>query len=191
MAFNPSTSLSVTLGHAISYLTRPLIVQYSATTIIKLQLILEANLTAHYQPLWVAKEPLRGNSYFHLSDESFAHNVPLGSGRRCLTLSPECLPPRVIYSACVASGVQWFDWIALLGGREFDFFVDPGCVSVRYGMKGSPDCKLITIWADEVPSPTVPTLATKVLLHFSFLDVLAHSYFTGPEPHNCSAAYGE
>jgi len=143
MAFNPSTSLSVTLGHAISYLTRPLIVQYSATTIIKLQLILEANLTAHYQPLWVAKEPLRG------------------SGRRCLTLSPECLPPRVIYSACVASGVQWFDWIALLGGREFDFFVDPGCVSVRYGMKGSPDCKLITIWADEVPSPTVPTLATK------------------------------
>jgi len=143
MAFNPSTSLSVTLAHAISYLTRPLIVQYSATTIIKLQLILEANLTAHYQPLWVAKEPLRG------------------SGRRCLTFSPECLPPRVIYSACLSAGVQWFDWIALLGGEEFDFFVDPGCVSVRFGRKGSPDCKLITVWADELPSPTATTLSTK------------------------------
>ncbi|KAJ3827404.1 hypothetical protein EV361DRAFT_867407 [Lentinula raphanica] len=143
MAFNASTSLSVTLAHAISYLTRPLIVQYSATTIIKLQLLLEANLTALYAPTWVPKEPLRG------------------SGRRCLTLSPECLPPRVIYSACLSAGVQWFDWIALLGGQEFDFFVDPGCISVRHGRKGSPDCKLITVWADEVPSPS-PTLATKV-----------------------------
>jgi hypothetical protein len=144
MAFNnSSSSLSVTIAHAISYLTRPLIVQYSATTVIKLQLVLEANLTALYAPSWVPKEPLRG------------------SGRRCLTLSPECLPPRVIYSACLSAGVQWFDWIALLGGQEFDFFVDPGCVSVRYGRKGSPDCKLVTVWADEVPSPTAPTLATK------------------------------
>ncbi|KAJ3990420.1 hypothetical protein F5890DRAFT_1548607 [Lentinula detonsa] len=144
MAFNPSSSLSVTLAHAISYLTRPLIIQHSATTIIKLQLVLEANLTALYAPTWVPKEPLRG------------------SGRRCLTLSPECLPPRVIYSACLSAGIQWFDWIALLGGREFDFFVDPGCISVRHGRKGSPDCKLITVWADEVPSPSAPTLATKV-----------------------------
>ncbi|KAJ4489578.1 hypothetical protein C8J55DRAFT_557485 [Lentinula edodes] len=143
MVFTASTSLSVTLAHAISYLTRPLIVQYSATTIIKLQLVLEANLTALYAPTWVPKEPLRG------------------SGRRCLTLSPQCLPPRVIYSACLSSGVQWFDWISLLGAREFDFFVDPGCISVRHGRKGSPNCELITVWADEVPSPSAPTLATK------------------------------
>jgi len=45
--------------------------------------------------------------------------------------------------------VQWFDWIALLGGREFDLFVDPGCVSVRY----TDTPKLVTIWADEIPSP--------------------------------------
>ncbi|KAF5382927.1 hypothetical protein D9757_006305 [Collybiopsis confluens] len=144
MAFNSTTSLSVTLAHAVSYLTRPLIAQYSATTIIKLQLVLEANLTALYAPTWVPKEPLRG------------------SGRRCLTLSPECLPPRVIYSACLSAGVQWFDWIALLGGKEFDFFVDPGCISVRHGRKGFPDCKLITVWADEVPSPTTPTTAIKI-----------------------------
>lgn len=172
MAFNPSTSLSVTLAHAISYLTRPLIVQYSATTIIKLQLILEANLTAHYQPLWVAKEPLRG------------------SGRRCLTFSPECLPPRVIYSACLSAGVQWFDWIALLGGEEFDFFVDPGCVSVRFGRKGSPDCKLITVWADELPSPTATTLSTKVISLFLVSIYLLIMYIYS-EPHNCSATFAE
>ncbi|KAK7468679.1 hypothetical protein VKT23_003182 [Stygiomarasmius scandens] len=144
MAFSASTTLQVTLAHAISFLTRPLIVRYSATTIIKLQLVLEANLTAHYAPTWVPKEPLRG------------------SGRRCLTLSPDCLPPRVIYQACLSAGVQWFDWISALGGKEFDFFVDPGCISVRVGRKGTPGCQLHTVWADEIPSPTAPTLSAKI-----------------------------
>ncbi|THV06042.1 hypothetical protein K435DRAFT_42869 [Dendrothele bispora CBS 962.96] len=143
MAFSTSTTLQVTLAHAISFLTRPLIVHYSATTIIKLQLVLEANLTAHYAPTWVPKEPLRG------------------SGRRCLTLSPDCLPPRVIYQACLSAGVQWFDWISVLGGKEFDFLVDPGCVSIRLGKKGTPGSQLHTVWADEIPSPTMPTLPSK------------------------------
>lgn len=123
-----ASSVSVAVAHAVAYLTRPLIVSHSATTIIKLQLVLEANLTALFAPSWAPKEPLRG------------------SGRRCLTLSPTCLPPRAVYAACLAAGVQWFDWIACLGGREFDFFVDPGCISVRFG-KGS---KLVSIWSDEL-----------------------------------------
>ncbi|TFK41344.1 hypothetical protein BDQ12DRAFT_679300 [Crucibulum laeve] len=139
MAVSASANLSVTVAHAISFLTRPLIASYPATTLIKLQLVLEANLTALYAPTWVVREPLRS------------------SGRRCLTLSPDCLPPRPIYSACIAAGVQWFEWIAQLGGREFDFFVDPGCVTVRYGRKGSPDCQMISVWADEVPSPAANT----------------------------------
>jgi hypothetical protein len=126
-----STSLSVTVAQAVAYLTRPLIVSYSATTIIKLQLVLEANLTALYAPSWLPKEPLRG------------------SGRRCLTLSPNGLPPRAIYAACLAAGVQWFDWISVLGGREFDFFVDPGCISMRFGEKGS-GAQLVTVWSDGV-----------------------------------------
>ncbi|KAG9314580.1 hypothetical protein JVU11DRAFT_5382 [Chiua virens] len=69
----------------------------------------------------------------------------------CLSLSPTCLPPRAIYSACLATGVQWFDWIALLGGSEFDFFVDPGCISVRFG-NGS---QLVTVWSEELPSDAV------------------------------------
>ncbi|KAF9270493.1 hypothetical protein L218DRAFT_952608 [Marasmius fiardii PR-910] len=132
-----SASLSVTLAHAISHLTSCLHRHVAPCKITKLQLVLEANLTAHYAPTWCPSEPLRG------------------SGRRCLTLSPECLPPRVIYSACVAAGVQWFDWINALGGQEFDFFVDPGCVSVRVARKGDAPSRFITVWADEIPSPTV------------------------------------
>ncbi|KAL4069448.1 hypothetical protein J3A83DRAFT_3559646 [Scleroderma citrinum] len=122
----PASALSVTLAHAIAYLTRPLTLSCPAATVIRLQLVLEANLTALFASSWVPGDPLRG------------------SGRRCLTLSPTCLPPRAIYAACLATGVQWFDWMTALGGREFDFFVDPGCISVRFGI-GS---KLTTIWSE-------------------------------------------
>lgn len=132
-----SANLSLTVAHAISYLTRPLIASHSATAIIKLQLVLEANLTALYAPTWEMKEPLRG------------------SGRRCLTLSPNCLPPRPIYAACIAAGVQWFEWVSALGNREFDLFVDPGCVSVRYSRKNTPNGRFITVWVDEIASPAV------------------------------------
>lgn len=129
-----TSGLSITLAQAIAYLTRPLILSHPAATIVRLQLALEANLTALFAPSWAPKEPLRG------------------SGRRCLTLSPTCLPPRAIYAACLASGIQWFDWIAAMGGREFDFFVDPGCISVRFG-KGT---KLVTIWSEELMAQAVP-----------------------------------
>jgi len=127
-----ASTVSVAVAHAVAYLTRPLILSEAATTVIKLQLVLEANLTALFAPSWVPKEPLRG------------------SGRRCLTLSPNCLPPRAVYAACLAAGIQWFDWIALLGGREFDFFVDPGRISVRFGKGG----QLLTIWSDELTNAT-------------------------------------
>ena len=123
-----ASSVSVAVAHAVAYLTRPLILSHSATTINKLQLVLEANLTALFAPSWVPSEPLRG------------------SGRRCLTLSPGCLPPRAVYAASAprpaSSGLTW---IALLGGREFDFFVDPGCISMRFGKDGT----LFTVWSDE------------------------------------------
>ncbi|KAG2358180.1 hypothetical protein BDR07DRAFT_1362401 [Suillus spraguei] len=125
----PTSSLSITLTHAITYLTRPLTVTHPAATIDRLQSVLEANLTALFAPTWTPKEPRSG------------------SRQRCLTLSPNRLPPRAIYTACLASNVQWFDWIAALGGREFDFHVDPGCISVQFGI----GTKLITIWAEEIP----------------------------------------
>jgi hypothetical protein len=71
---------------------------------------------------------------------SFSSSVLRSSGTKptTLTLSPETLPPRPIYAACIASGIRWVDWIALLGGREFDLIVDTtkGCLSIR--LPGSP-----------------------------------------------------
>ena len=125
-------SLSIALAQAITYLTRPLIARYSAVTIIKLQLALEANLTAQFSPSWNPNEPLRG------------------SGRRCLTLTPNGLPPRPIYNACKTAGVQWSEWIALLGNLEFDLFIDPGCVSVRFGNWDAGKVgKFFTIWSED------------------------------------------
>jgi len=134
MASTMSTSagsLAVTLAHAITYLTRSLITRYSATTIIKLQLSLEANLTSQFAPSWVPSEPLRG------------------SGRRCLTLSPHTAPPRAIYNSCKAAGVEWSQWISVLGGVEFDLFIDPGSVSARFGNWDTGKVsKCLTIWSE-------------------------------------------
>ena len=139
MALSASAAnLTRTVAHAVGILTRPLAGAYSPTTLVKLQSILEANLEAFYAPTWDVNDPHRHSS------------------RRCITLSPSCLPPRVIYSACIAAEVQWFDWITLLGGREFDFLVDPGCVSVRFGSSGTKESRVLTVWADEVPSSTYP-----------------------------------
>lgn len=123
-------SLSVTLAQAITFLTRKLITCYPATTIIKLQLALEANLTTQFQSSWVPSEPLRG------------------SGRRCLTLSPACAPPRAVYNACKSAGIEWSKWIALMGGVEFDLFIDPGCVSVRFGQWDSGKGRFFTVWSE-------------------------------------------
>ncbi|KAI0343943.1 hypothetical protein BDW22DRAFT_1107620 [Trametopsis cervina] len=132
--------LSLALAQAITYLTRTLIARYSATTIIKLQLALESSLRAQFESSWVPSDPLRG------------------SGRRCLTLSPTGVPPRPIYAACKAAGVDWPVWIALLGGFEFDMFIDPGCVSVRFGNWDTGKTgKFFTIWAqDSVQLPETP-----------------------------------
>ncbi|KAF9473302.1 hypothetical protein BDN70DRAFT_774519, partial [Pholiota conissans] len=129
-----SESLSVAVANTITFLTAQLQGKYASSTLLKLRMVLEANLTAHYAPSWLPKDPIRG------------------SGRRCMTLSPACLPPRPIWTACTAANVQWFDWIALLGNSEFDLFVDPGCVAVRC------QDKIITVWSDEpaVPAPGAP-----------------------------------
>ncbi|TRM60126.1 hypothetical protein BD626DRAFT_435873 [Schizophyllum amplum] len=134
-----NTSIAITVAQAVAFLTRPLTATYGKSTVARLQTILEASLTAYYAPTWSPSDPRSG------------------SGRRSLTLSPTCLPPRCIYQACLESGVQWFDWIALLGGMEFDLFVDPGLVSLRFGKRGTPGANLVTVWADQA---TVPVIAT-------------------------------
>ena len=128
-SFTSLSSITVTVSHAIAYITRPLVAFMPASTVTKLQLALEANLTAHYALSWVPSEPSRG------------------SGRRCLAFSPTSLPPRPIYASCVAAKVQWSEWMTALGNVEFDLFVDPGLVSVRFVQNGATS-KLITVWSE-------------------------------------------
>ncbi|KLO20521.1 hypothetical protein SCHPADRAFT_918036 [Schizopora paradoxa] len=134
-----NTSLAVTLAHAVSYLTAPLATSsYTRQTVMALQAALEANLAAVYVVSWCPTEPLRG------------------SGRRCLSFAPGQLPPRPVYAACRTAGVEWAEWMRCLGGREFDLFVDPGCVSVRLGAAGvwahgaSARASLVTVWSAEM-----------------------------------------
>lgn len=146
MASSADLSLSIAVAHAISFLTAKLETAYSTNTLVKLRVVLEANLIAHYATSWSPQEPVRG------------------SGRRCITLSPSCLPPRPIWSACSAANVQWFDWIACLGNKEFDLFVDPGCVAIR--------ChdQIVNVWVDEqapalvaAPKSTTPAFSQSTL----------------------------
>ncbi|KAH9487113.1 hypothetical protein JR316_0001181 [Psilocybe cubensis] len=130
-----SESLSVAVAHTVTFLTAKLAGSYAPSTLLKLQMVLEANLTAHYAPSWIPTDPIRG------------------SGRRCMTLSPTCLPPRPVWSACAATNVQWFDWIALLGNTEFDLFVDPGCVAIRC------QNKIVNVWSDEKIEQVAPISA--------------------------------
>lgn len=137
-------NLSLAVAHTVSFLTHPLVLSYPATAIAKLRSVLEANLIAYYSPLWPVKEP------FHKSTH------------RCIPLSPNHLPPSVIYSACLAAGVQWFDWISFLGGREFDLFVDPGHVSVRFSRNNTLEKQFATVWVD---NPASAFVAAEPLLH--------------------------
>ena len=130
MASISSTSLAVTLAHAVSFLTRPLNCFYSPATVSKLQTALEANLAAVYVASWNPTAPCEG------------------SGRRCLTFSPNCLPPRAVYNACVTAEVEWSHWSRALGDFEFDMFVDPGRVMVRVNHCGV-FSKLTTVWSAE------------------------------------------
>jgi len=130
-----AASLSTAVSQVIRFLTSNLVGNYPPTTIINLQTALEANLTNHYASSWYPNDPIRG------------------SALRCLTLSPACLPPSPIWTACTPNNVQWFDWMKMLGSTEFDLFVDPGCVAIR--LNG----QIFTIWSDDnvsVPAAAVP-----------------------------------
>lgn len=136
-------SLSVALPQATIWLTRQLTNAYPAPTIKKLQHALEQNLTAQFQSSWVSHDPVKG------------------SGRRCLTLSPYCAPPRPIYNACKTAGVEWTKWIAVLGGLEFDLFVDPGSVAIRYAHWEHG--KTFTVWREKVVEARIKGISEEVL----------------------------
>ncbi|KZW02038.1 hypothetical protein EXIGLDRAFT_511146 [Exidia glandulosa HHB12029] len=106
-------TLTIALSHLITFLTGPLVNAVAPQTIERLRASLEANLVKEYENIWYPAEPQRGTQ------------------ARCLSLSPNRLPPRPLLAAAFAARLPWSQWISVLGGQEFDIFVDPGSVSVR------------------------------------------------------------
>lgn len=131
-----AASVSTAVAHVVRFLTAKLSATYPPDTVLKLQTALDANLSSHYASSWYPNDPIRG------------------SALRCITLSPSCLPPNPIWSACTAANVQWFDWMKLLGNTEFDLFVDPGCVAFR--LNG----QIYNIWSDS-SSPSAAAAAVR------------------------------
>jgi hypothetical protein len=129
MAFNTQPTIPTSITQAIDFLTRPLILIHAPTKVISLQLVLQSTLTAAYLPA-------RQNSH----------------PRMTLSLSPASLPPRPIYAACIASGVQWSEWISVLGGTPFDLVIDPSFVTVIVGDKTA------TVWQAPAPLRAVSSI---------------------------------
>ncbi|KAJ3515044.1 hypothetical protein NLJ89_g2004 [Agrocybe chaxingu] len=139
MAYTTSTravaAVPACINQAINFLTRPLILTEAPDLVVSLQSILRSTLQPAFQ---------------HSRDS-----------RLILSLTPTSLPPRPLYAACIACGLQWADWIRLLGAREFDLIIEANAVSVTYhGAKP----QTITFWSE--PSRTPAKRALLALLNF-------------------------
>jgi len=139
MAFSTPTMLPTSISQAINFLTRPLIFSQDPDMIHSLQMILRSTLQAVYSTA--------------------------RTSRLVLSLSRSSLPPRPIYAACIASGLQWHEWIALLGSRDFDLVIEPHSVSVTYV---GPNPRTVIVWSEPISSAKRPLLSR---LNFQNLQV--------------------
>jgi hypothetical protein len=83
-----STTMSAALVPAITFLTQPLKSTITSTRFVALQYALSMILAPYLSWSWSPSDPNRG------------------SGRRCLTLSPSCTPPKPIDMAAKQAGIQ-------------------------------------------------------------------------------------
>jgi hypothetical protein len=111
--------MPTSISQAINFLTRPLIFNQEPDMIHSLQMILRSTLQAAYSAA--------------------------RTSRLALSLSRSSLPPRPIYAACIATGLQWQEWIALLGSRDFDLVIEPHSVSVTYV---GPNPRIVIVWSE-------------------------------------------
>ena len=65
------------------------------------------------------------------------------------------LPPRPNYVACIASGLERQEWIALPGSQDFDLVIEPHSVYVTYV---GPNPQIVIVWSEPHSHPlNVPT----------------------------------
>jgi len=116
---------------AISFLTTPL----SKTTISSQAIqILRSHLTASLMTLC-------------------SRSGPVGISLRLAAAAP---PPECIGRACDASGVNWSEWLFLIGGGmglDLDVNVTPTAVTASFCRAGTPSLGLVTVWQKVRNSP--------------------------------------
>jgi len=134
-----STS-SNAIEQAISFLTTPL----SRTTVAASSItILQAHLYG---------------SLTQLSQTSSSRSYKI-----CLRLASSTPPPDCIARACEASGVNWSEWLFLIGGGmglDLDVNITPSAVTASFCRAGTPSLGLVTVWQREEPE-----LSTRELLY--------------------------
>jgi hypothetical protein len=127
------------VSQAISFLTTPL----SKTTVSPNAInVLQSHLTA---------------SLLTLCSRS-----PLGISLRLAAASP---PPDCIGRACDASGVNWSEWLFLIGGGmglDLDVNVSSTAVTASFCRAGTPSLGMVTVWQQEEPTRQ---LSTRELLY--------------------------
>ncbi|KAL1748289.1 hypothetical protein HDZ31DRAFT_60480 [Schizophyllum fasciatum] len=142
MSFNMNVfaGLPTALTHALTFLTTPLLMVYPATTVLKLQLILQGNILSHYMPAFSLTKP--------------------GKTAGCpydirLFLSPNQLPPTPVLAACIAMGIDWQTWITLLGGEALEIIITEDCFAFRAAGK------LQIVWQASVGIAKRQTIAAR------------------------------
>lgn len=125
MQSSASTS-SNSIEQAISFLTTPL----SRTTVAASAItILQAHL---YGSLTQLSTATSSRSY-----------------KIVLRLASSLPPPECIARACEASGVNWSEWLFLIGGGmglDLDVSITPNAVTASFSRAGTPSLGLVTVW---------------------------------------------
>ncbi|KAL1754337.1 hypothetical protein FB107DRAFT_249587 [Schizophyllum commune] len=118
MSFNMNVfaGLPTALTHALTFLTTPLLMVYPATTVLKLQLILQGNILSHYMPAFSLTKPSKTTAC--------PYDIRL-------LLAPNQLPPTPILAACIAMGIDWPTWATLLGGEALEIIITEDCFAFR------------------------------------------------------------
>ncbi|TRM66899.1 hypothetical protein BD626DRAFT_484136 [Schizophyllum amplum] len=114
---NVFAGLPAAISQALTFLTTPLLMVYPATTVLKLQLVLQGNIMTHFMPSVSLTK--RG-----------AANAGCPYDIRML-LAPNQIPPTPVLAACLAMGVDWPTWAALLGGEALELIITEDCFALR------------------------------------------------------------
>lgn len=116
-----SFTATSSINQAIYFITHPLSLIHTPATIHALQTILRSTFYAAF----------------------------MASSERPLVLNfTASTPPRPVFAACVAVGIQWVEWIQLLGLREFDLIIDAHSVVLRYhATEFGLATQTVTLWA--------------------------------------------